>query len=41
MEGGGVFQPVPGIDYIAASPPLERGSGQQDVTLDLELVPSY
>jgi hypothetical protein len=41
MEGGGVFQPVPGIDYMAASPPLELGSGQQDVTLDLELVPSY
>jgi protoheme ferro-lyase len=39
MEGGGVFQPVPGIDYMAASPQLLLGSGQQETTLNLELVP--
>ena len=39
MEGGGVFQPVPGMDYMAASPKMELGSGQQNVTLNLERVP--
>jgi len=40
MEGGGVFQPVPGMDYMAASPKMDLGSGQQNVTLNLELVPA-
>ncbi len=39
MEGGGVYQPVPGVDYLAASSKVAIGSGQQSVRLDLELVP--
>ncbi|MEX0326127.1 MAG: ferrochelatase [Puniceicoccaceae bacterium] len=39
MEGGGVFQPVPGIDYMAASGPLSLGSGQATTTLVLEVAP--
>jgi hypothetical protein len=39
MEGGGVFQPVPGIDYLAASELIDLGQGQERVNLELELVP--
>jgi len=39
MEGGGVFQPVPGIDYMAASPSVTLGQGQAVVDVELELVP--
>jgi protoheme ferro-lyase len=39
MEGGGVFQPVPGIDYMAASQKIALGSGQATVELEVELVP--
>jgi hypothetical protein len=39
MEGGGVFQPVPGVDYMAASTLMEFGQGQAVVDLELELVP--
>jgi hypothetical protein len=38
MEGGGQFQPVPGIDYIANSPKITLGQGKKDVALDLELL---
>ena len=39
MEGGGVFQPVPGVDYLAASPSVTLGQGQAVVDVQLELVP--
>lgn len=39
MEGGGTFQPVPGVDYLAASGKLLLGQGQGKVALELELVP--
>jgi hypothetical protein len=35
LEGGGAFQPVPGIDYMATTAKLTLGQGQ--VTADLEL----
>jgi hypothetical protein len=38
MEGGGLFQPVPGIDYLASSGKLTFGQGQQEVALALELI---
>jgi hypothetical protein len=38
MEGGGAFQPVPGIDYMAASSKMQLGQGQTRVDLELELV---
>ena len=38
MEGGGAFQPVPGIDYLAASGKVDLGQGQAKVDLELELV---
>lgn len=38
MEGGGTFQPVPGVDYMAASGLIELGQGQAVVDLELELV---
>ncbi|MBT8121087.1 MAG: hypothetical protein KJO10_01020, partial [Gammaproteobacteria bacterium] len=37
VEGGGQFQPVPGVDYMAASEAVALGAGQ--VTVDLELMP--
>ena len=40
MEGGGVFAPVPGIDYMASSERQTFGAGQVNVTLDLELIPT-
>jgi protoheme ferro-lyase len=40
MEGGGAFQPVPGIDYLAASGRMGLGQGQAKVELELELVPA-
>ena len=40
MEGGGVFQPVAGVDYMAASQKILLGSGQQETALQLELVPA-
>ena len=39
MEGGGVFQPVPGVDYMAASTQMQMGEGQVVVDLELALVP--
>ena len=39
MEGGGQFQPVPGVDYMAASNKITLGSGQAEVVLDLVIVP--
>jgi len=39
MEGGGVFQPVPGVDYMAASAQMQMGAGQVVVDLELALVP--
>jgi hypothetical protein len=39
MEGGGAFQPVPGVDYMAASGSIELGQGQAEVSLELGLVP--
>jgi hypothetical protein len=38
MEGGGIFQPVPGVDYMAASDNIPLGQGQAKVDLELELV---
>ena len=38
MEGGGTFQPVSGIDYIATSSKLDLGHGQVTADLQLELV---
>jgi hypothetical protein len=40
MEGGGVFAPVPGVDYMAASDSRTFGAGQVGVTLDLEVIPT-
>jgi hypothetical protein len=40
MEGGGQFQPVPGVDYMAASGPMALGQGQAQVSLELQLVPA-
>jgi protoheme ferro-lyase len=39
MEGGGLFEPVPGVDYMATAGPLLFGDGQVEVSLDLELIP--
>ncbi len=39
MEGGGQFQPVSGVDYIASSGLIPLGQGQATVELQLELVP--
>lgn len=39
MEGGGQYQPVPGIDYMTNSAKLPFGQGQVEVDLELELVP--
>ena len=39
MEGGGQFEPVPGVDYMAASGPMSLGAGQVAVELELMLVP--
>ena len=40
VEGGGTFQPVPGVDYLASSEKVSLGQGSVAVTLDMELVPS-
>jgi protoheme ferro-lyase len=40
VEGGGSFQPVPGVDYMAASAPLTLGEGQAIVELELAPAPS-
>jgi hypothetical protein len=37
VEGGGEFQPVDGVDYIAYSDELALGYGKQEVTLEVEL----
>ena len=39
VEGGGQFQPVPGVDYMASSEKLALGAGQVSVNLDLVPVP--
>jgi hypothetical protein len=38
MEGGGQFQPVPGIDYQASSQRMTLGPGKVEVALELELI---
>lgn len=38
MEGGGQYQPVPGIDYMASSARETFGQGKVEVVLDLQLV---
>ena len=40
VEGGGQFQPVPGVDYMASSEKMPLGAGQVKVNLDLTLVPA-
>ena len=35
VEGGGEFQPVAGLDYLAASEPLQFGAGPVDTELEL------
>ena len=39
VEGGGDFQPVPGVDYQAEGEQLTFGEGKVETTLDLILVP--
>jgi protoheme ferro-lyase len=39
MEGGGTFQPLPGIDYMGASQKVTLGQGQVSVDLLLQLAP--
>ena len=39
VEGGGQFQPVPGVDYMASSEKVALGAGQVRVDLDLQPVP--
>jgi hypothetical protein len=39
VEGGGKFQPVPGVDYMASSEQLALGAGQVNVDLALTPVP--
>jgi hypothetical protein len=39
VEGGGMFQPVPGMDYMASSDKVTLGQGQVSVALELEVVP--
>ena len=39
VEGGGQFQPVPGVDYMAASEAVALGAGQVNVDLELTPVP--
>jgi protoheme ferro-lyase len=41
MEGGGQFQPVPGIDYMASSEKLTLGQGKVEVTIELQLIPVW
>ena len=38
VEGGGLFQPLAGMDYVATSPPYTFGEGQVVARLDLELM---
>lgn len=40
MEGGGQFQPVPGVDYLASSEKLALGQGRVEVPLELQRVPT-
>jgi hypothetical protein len=39
MEGGGQFQPLSGIDYMATSVKIPLGQGKEEVLLELGLVP--
>ncbi len=39
MEGGGIFQPLPGVDYMGASQKVTLGQGQVSVDLQLQLAP--
>ena len=39
VEGGGQFQPVPGVDYMASSEAVALGAGQVAVELELAPVP--
>jgi hypothetical protein len=39
VEGGGMFQPESGVDYMATSEKLTFGNGMVEVKLDLELAP--
>ena len=38
VDGGGAFQPEPGIDYLAASEALTFGQGPVEAHLELELL---
>ncbi len=38
VVGGGLFQPVPGVDYLASSEKIVFGEGKAEVQLELELV---
>lgn len=35
VEGGGQFQPVPGVDYLASSAKLSLGQGKVEVALEM------
>ena len=37
MEGGGVFQPVPGVDYLSYSDMLTFGNGTVVAEIDMAL----
>ncbi|NDV61633.1 hypothetical protein G0Q06_04140 [Puniceicoccales bacterium CK1056] len=39
MEGGGVFAPVPGVDYMGSTQKLLFGQGEVDASVELQLVP--
>ncbi len=40
VDGGGQFQPVPGVDYMAASDRLTLGEGRVDVSLEMAQLPA-
>ncbi len=39
VEGGGLFQPVPGVDYMASSDKVTLGQGMVAIELELAIVP--
>ena len=40
VEGGGQYEPLPGVDYMAATEKLTLGAGQVSIELELALVPA-
>ena len=40
VEGGGQFQPVAGVDYMASSEKVALGAGQVNISLELAPVPA-